>query len=63
MASQRRQERLSMPARTTTDAQEQNALPPLGLLQPLAKGEFDPSMSGVLPMTDAALAKSEEELL
>lgn len=33
--------------------EEQIALPPLGLLQPLANGEFDPSMSDVLAMTDA----------
>lgn len=33
--------------------EEEIALPPLGLLQPLANGEFEPSMSNVLPMTDA----------
>lgn len=33
--------------------EEQVALPPLGLVRPLANGEFDPSWSGVLPMTDA----------
>jgi hypothetical protein len=33
--------------------EEQIALPPLGLLEPLARGEYEPSMSEVLPMTDA----------
>jgi hypothetical protein len=33
--------------------EEEIALPPLGLLRPLANGEFVPSMSDVLPMTDA----------
>lgn len=33
--------------------ENQIALPPLGLLRPLASGEFDPSMADVLPMTDA----------
>lgn len=33
--------------------EEEIALPPLGLLGSLAVGEFDPSMSEVLPMTDA----------
>jgi hypothetical protein len=33
--------------------EEQIALPPLGLLAPLARGEFTSEMSGVLPMTDS----------
>lgn len=33
--------------------EEQIALPPLGLLAPLAAGERDSAMAGVLPMTDA----------
>lgn len=33
--------------------EEQVALPPLGLLRPLANGEFSPSMTEVLAMTDA----------
>ena len=37
--------------------EEQIALPPLGLLAPLARGEFTPEMRGVLPMTDALRAE------
>ena len=33
--------------------EEQIALPPLGLLVPLSRGEFTPSMRAVLPMTDS----------
>ena len=33
--------------------EEQIALPPLGLLAPLSRGEFTPEMREVLPMTDA----------
>jgi hypothetical protein len=33
--------------------EEEIALPPLGLLGPLAAGEFSPEMQSVLPMTDA----------
>jgi hypothetical protein len=33
--------------------EEQIALPPLGLLAPLAKGEFSREMLAVLPMTDS----------
>jgi hypothetical protein len=33
--------------------EEQIALPPLGLLAPLARGEFTPAMLEVLPMTDS----------
>jgi hypothetical protein len=33
--------------------EEEIALPPLGLLAPLSRGEFEPSMRDVLPMTDA----------
>ena len=35
------------------EREEQIALPPLGLLLPLAAGEFAPEMQSVLPMTDA----------
>lgn len=35
------------------EREEQIALPPLGLLQPLAAGDFSPEMQSVLPMTDA----------
>jgi hypothetical protein len=37
--------------------EEQIALPPLGLLAPLARGEFSPSMLEVLPMTDSLRAE------
>jgi hypothetical protein len=37
--------------------EEQIALPPLGLLAPLARGEFNPSMTSVLPMTDSLAAE------
>lgn len=37
--------------------EEEIALPPLGLLAPLSRGEFDPSMRDVLPMTDALRAE------
>jgi hypothetical protein len=33
--------------------EEQIALPPLGLLAPLGRGEFTPAMVAVLPMTDS----------
>lgn len=33
--------------------EEEIALPPLGLLGPLARGEYSPQMDAVLPMTDA----------
>jgi iron-sulfur cluster repair protein YtfE (RIC family) len=33
--------------------EEQIALPPLSLLRPLARGEFEPRMRGVLPMSDS----------
>ena len=35
------------------EREEQIALPPLGLLAPLARGEFAPAMLDVLPMTDS----------
>jgi hypothetical protein len=35
------------------EREEQIALPPLGLLVPLAAGDFSPEMQSVLPMTDA----------
>jgi hypothetical protein len=35
------------------EREEQIALPPLGLLAPLAAGDFSPTMRAVLPMTDA----------
>ena len=37
--------------------EEQIALPPLGLLAPLARGEFTPDMASVLSMTDALRAE------
>ena len=37
--------------------EEQIALPPLGLLAPLARGEFTPAMLAVLPMTDSLRAE------
>jgi len=37
--------------------EEQIALPPLGLLAPLARGEHDPGMRNVLPMTDSLRAE------
>ena len=37
--------------------EEEIALPPLGLLAPLARGEFTESMRDVLPMTDALRAE------
>jgi len=37
--------------------EEQIALPPLGLLAPLARGEFTPAMLEVLPMTDSLRAE------
>lgn len=42
--------------------EEQIALPPLGLLEPLARGEFEPWMSAVLPMTDSLAAELPEML-
>ena len=37
--------------------EEQIALPPLGLLEPLARGMFTPDMRAVLPMTDSLRAE------
>jgi hypothetical protein len=37
--------------------EEQIALPPLGLLAPLARGEATPAMRAVLPMTDSLRAE------
>ena len=39
------------------EREEQIALPPLGLLAPLARGEFTPEMLDVLPMTDSLRAE------
>jgi len=39
------------------EREEQIALPPLGLLAPLSRGEFAPGMREVLPMTDALRAE------
>ena len=39
------------------EREEQIALPPLGLLAPLARGEFTPEMRAVLPMTDSLRAE------
>ena len=37
--------------------EEQIALPPLGLLVPLSRGEFHPSMTAILPLTDSLRAE------
>ena len=37
--------------------EEQIALPPLGLLGPLSRGEFSPAMRDVLPLTDSLRAE------
>ncbi|HEU4698648.1 MAG TPA: hemerythrin domain-containing protein [Gemmatimonadales bacterium] len=37
--------------------EEQIALPPLGLLAPLARGEYAPAMRAVLPLTDSLRAE------
>ena len=37
--------------------EEQIGLPPLGLLEPLARGEFSPAMTAVLPLTDSLRAE------
>ena len=39
------------------EREEQIALPPLGLLAPLARGEFTPGMRAVIPMTDSLRAE------
>ena len=39
------------------EREEQIALPPLGLLAPLARGEFKPEMRKVLPLTDSLRAE------
>ena len=39
------------------EREEQIALPPLGLLAPLSRGEFNEAMLDVLPMTDALRAE------
>jgi hypothetical protein len=39
------------------EREEEIALPPLGLLAPLARGEFTPDMMEVLPLTDALRAE------
>lgn len=42
--------------------EEQIALPPLGLLGPLSRGVFEPSMSGILPLTDSLRAEMPKML-
>ena len=42
--------------------EEQFALPPLGLLAPLARGEWAPEMRDVLPLTDKLKAELPEML-
>lgn len=37
--------------------EEEIALPPLGLLAPLSRGEYTPAMQAVLPMTDSLKAE------
>jgi len=39
------------------EREDQIALPPLGLLAPLARGEFKPEMREVLPLTDSLRAE------
>lgn len=43
--------------------EEQIALPPLSLLEPLAQGTFAPWMRDVLPMTDSLAAELDVERL
>jgi hypothetical protein len=42
--------------------EEQIALPPLALLEPLARGEYEPWMRDVLPMTDSLRAELPQML-
>ena len=42
--------------------EEEIALPPLGLLAPLARGAFSPEMTAVLPMTDSLRAELPQML-
>jgi hypothetical protein len=42
--------------------EEEIALPPLGLLAPLARGEYTPEMLAVLPLTDSLRAELPEML-
>lgn len=42
--------------------EEQIALPPLGLLEPLARGEYEPWMRDALPMTDSLEAEWSQML-
>lgn len=42
--------------------EEQIALPPLGLLAPLSRGVLDPSMAGILPLTDSLRAEMPKML-
>jgi hypothetical protein len=42
--------------------EEEIALPPLGLLVPLSRGEYDPEMLDVLPLTDSLRAEMPEML-
>ncbi|HEX5514312.1 MAG TPA: hemerythrin domain-containing protein, partial [Gammaproteobacteria bacterium] len=44
------------------EREEEIALPPLGLLQPLASGATDPEMASILPMTDALKAELPQML-
>lgn len=44
------------------EREEQVALPPLGLLAPLARGEMTPAMREVLPMTDSLRAEMPKML-
>ena len=44
-------------ATARTEREEQIALPPLGLLAPLARGESTPAMRAILPMTDSLRAE------
>lgn len=44
------------------EREEEIALPPLGMLQPLASGAADPEMASILPMTDALKAELPQML-
>ncbi len=44
------------------EREEQIALPPLGLLEPLARGDYEPWMRDVLPMTDSLAAELPQML-
>jgi hypothetical protein len=51
------EERVPCDAAPAFEREEQIALPPLGLLAPLSRGEASPEMREVLPMTDSLRAE------